>query len=167
MAEIEQEISNTPLKPIKDGSGHYTGPGSHPKWIYGIAMTRLYGPGRPDRLIHYPYLDSALHTIAHAAPINGSLVQVMVNRLESQHRLKPHRDGPPKHYRYHLPIVTNDECVWWDEINGTMHMQRGFWYGPVPYSGILHSFVNYGDRPRTHVIADFEPKPLVTVVHPR
>lgn len=131
---------------IRDGSGssHFDGPEG---WIHGLTMARLPVQG---------HLQAAVRELRDNVQV-GRLVQCMVNRLAPGGSLAPHRDGLPSHMRFHLPLKTNPDAYWWDELNGKVHMRRGHWYGPVPYCGVLHSAVNDGDSERVHLVIDFEP----------
>lgn len=149
---IVQEVLSIRLTPIKDGSGHAKGEGTKDGWITGLSMTRIYSPAN-YQLDYYAAISEAVDELR---PNNGELVQVMVNKLEAGHALLTHRDGPPDHNRYHLPVITNDHVTWWDEDSGTVHMKAGEWYGPVSYCGKLHSMMNKGMHARIHIVADFE-----------
>jgi hypothetical protein len=81
---------------------------------------------------------------------------VMVNRLKPEAVVKPHKDIGAEVERWHLPVLTNPGAYWWDEREGEIHMEAGFWWGPVPYS-ILHSVGNEGSSERVHIIVDLEP----------
>lgn len=148
------DLDRVTVTSVKDGSGH-PGPGHLGSWIHGLANTRLYGTGYPDRLAETPHIHAAILQIPVNVPV-GALRQVMVNVLKSGGQLSKHRDKPPDHARFHLPVVTAPEVTWWDEINGPVTMLPGSWYGPVPYCEILHSVVNKSETARIHVIADFE-----------
>lgn len=63
--------------------------------------------------------------------------------------------------RWHLPIATNDQAWYHDEINDKINMKVGTWYGPVPYWE-LHNAGNEGSSVRVHFIVD-----LGGVVQPR
>lgn len=146
---IEEELDKEPLVRIKDGSGssHFDGPEN---WIYGLSMARV----ARDK---YPFMATELNLLERSVEhLYGPIVQVMINRLDAHGGLSPHRDGLPNRARFHLPVTTNDHVLWWDEINGRLHMDRGVWYGPVPYCGVLHSVFNLGEKPRTHLVVDFE-----------
>lgn len=147
------EVESLEYVKIPDGSGHATD-GGKAGWINGCSQFRLCGPGREDVLDQYPALYAA---VCELAELDGNLlVQAMVNKLDAGHKLDKHRDGMPDNYRYHLPIVTHPDVLWWDEKFGERHMTLGVWYGPVPYCGVLHSVTNSSDFDRYHLMVDFE-----------
>jgi Aspartyl/Asparaginyl beta-hydroxylase len=143
------EIGSIELQQIPDGSGasHFGGPEG---WIKGLSMARI---NERD----YPLVNGLIEELRENVQV-GELVQIMVNRLAPRASLAPHRDGLPDNARYHFPVVTNDLAVWWDELNGECHMKAGFWYGPVPYCGILHSVSNPAEKDRIHLVVDFRKK---------
>lgn len=67
--------------------------------------------------------------------------------------------------RWHLPIVTDRESMYWDPTLEDMgysssgrqglHMEPRFWYGPIPY-WLDHCIWNDGTLDRTHLIVDLE-----------
>lgn len=147
LEELRAEMLAIPLVRIRDDSGHphHGGPSG---WIHGLSNSRI-------RLGEtYPKLTEAVEDLQIELGL-GDVVQVMVNKLGAGALLAPHRDGYPSHNRFHLPIITNDFAYWWDELHGTVHMRAGFWYGPVPYCGILHSAGNPATSDRLHVVVDF------------
>lgn len=117
-------------------------------WITGLSMARV-------NIAEYAELTRAIVLLLRQRPM-GSLVQVMVNKLDAGTALAPHVDGGPDHLRFHLPVITHPLVKWWDEDNGTRVMSTGWWYGPVPYCGKLHSVTNDSPVDRIHVVADFE-----------
>lgn len=149
LAELAVEVLSVPLVRIQDGSGssHLNGPEG---WIRGLSMARI----RPTYET-YPLVCAALEELRGRIQLGGT-VQVMVNRLESGGELSAHRDGYPDNDRYHLPVVTHDLAYWWDEQWGRRHMVKGWWYGPVPYCGILHSAGNPSPVDRIHIVVDFK-----------
>lgn len=147
LAELTAEALSVPLTRIPDGSGHghYDGPTG---WIAGLSMARV-------DLLDYPAMADAVDELRIDVGLH-SVVQSMVNLLHPGGTLSVHRDGPPDHLRYHLPIVTNMDAYWWDEYSDKMHMTAGWWYGPVPYCGILHGAGNPGPTDRIHLVVDFK-----------
>jgi len=148
MAELAAELRAVPLRHIRDGSGssHFNGPEG---WIKGLSLTRIQ-LGET-----YPLAKRAIEDLQERTSL-GKLTQIMVNNLEPGGQLSPHRDGPPNYHRWHLPIVTHELAYWWDELEGRRHMVKGWWYGPVPYCGILHMAGNPSPVNRLHLVADFE-----------
>lgn len=55
------------------------------------------------------------------------------------------------HYRWHLPLVTNEWAGF--EAEAEVHMDAHHWHGPVRYWE-RHRAFNYGAQPRTHLILD-------------
>jgi hypothetical protein len=157
------DVRNVAVTRVTDGSGH-GGNGFAAGWITGLANTRLFlrDPKTHvpviDRLADFPGIRQALRGLEFATH-HHYLTQVMVNVLHGGGSLAAHRDGLPDDYRYHLPVVTNPEVVWWDELNGEAHMRAGYWHGPVPYCGVLHSVANGGTESRIHLVADFAKEP--------
>jgi hypothetical protein len=152
LPELYVECLQVPLEAIPDGSGTARGSGVTEGWITGLKNGRVYGLDYPDLRAEYPAIDEAVTELAAIEQM--TVMQVMVNRLAAHHTLNIHRDGPPAHYRWHYPVATNDGCIWWDEIDGTVTMKAGKWWGPVHYCGKLHSAANLGSTPRTHLIVD-------------
>lgn len=149
-AKLLTEVSRIPLERIPDGSGssHLDGPEG---WIKGLSMTRL---SMSSRLL-YPMVWSAIDSLIEEFEPKR-LVQIMVNKLDSGGELSPHRDGLPSHARFHLPVLTHPDVYWWDELEGKQHMQTGYWYGPVPYCGIMHSAGNPSPIDRLHIVIDLQ-----------
>jgi hypothetical protein len=133
-------------------------------WIYGLSNTRLFlrhpktHAVEIDRISEFPEISAALSDL-ESETSHHYLTQIMVNVLDAGGVLAPHRDGLPDDYRYHLPVQTNVDVLWWDELNGGTYMQHGQWHGPVSYCGVLHSVVNYGSQPRIHIVADYAKEP--------
>lgn len=148
MSELARELVCIPLVRMQDGSGssHFNGPVG---WIRGLSLTRI----REGET--YPFATQAILELQERESL-GQIVQIMVNNLAPGAELSTHRDGLPNNARYHLPIITHELVYWWDEIEGRRHMMKGWWYGPVPYCGILHSAGNPSPVNRLHLIADFK-----------
>lgn len=152
MDRLINEIRHFSLEQIPDGSGssHYDGPEG---WIHGLSMARV----EAMQAKKYPLLSLELRGIyGNVGYTYGSIVQMMLTRLEPGGHLDAHKDGPPNRARFHLPLITHPDALWWDEIEGSRHMEAGTWYGPVPYCGILHSVTNPSPSERIHLIVDFE-----------
>lgn len=147
LAELQAEVLAIPLVRVPDGSGHghHSGPAG---WINGLSNARI-------RMYDYPILTRAIEELEEEYDL-GSAKQIMVNNLDPGAALTQHRDGYPSNYRYHLPVITNNEAYWWDELEGKLTMAAGTWYGPVPYCGILHSAGNPGSTDRLHIVVDYE-----------
>lgn len=145
------EVTRIDYESIADGAGSAHGTNGTEGWIYGLSIARLFGPGYEDALIRFPAISETLIWLCNAR--EKMLVQCMVSRLVAGGELRPHMDGEPANERWHLPVITNGDAVWWDAQNGSLHMEPRKWWGPVPYCGVYHGFKN-GDTERIHVIAD-------------
>ncbi len=92
------------------------------------------------------------------------VVYVQINVMPPGVVVPKHRDylnairgiNKPIVERFHLPILTNSQATWWDELQpdeGARHMPLGTWCGPVPYHK-LHSVSNLGETDRIHLVVD-------------
>lgn len=92
---------------------------------------------------------------------NKTPLHLMINNLPSGVTTPIHIDtvksdnegGRKRLERWHLPLLTNNECYWWDEETGNLKMLIGYWYGPMPY-WINHKVWNLGSTNRIHLIVD-------------
>ena len=150
---IYEEIRNITLQPIPDGSGSAHGDRGTEGWITGLEMARLHGPGAMYAA-DYPHLRLAIEELLTGIG-RQSIHQIMVNRLAPHSALDKHSDAAPLYSRWHLPIVTNPDVEYWDELNAEMHMRPGIWYGPIPYTN-MHSVHNRSKFSRVHVVVDLE-----------
>ena len=87
----------------------------------------------------------------HAAPFQGRCQLVW---LSSKQSYGLHKDFHTTN-RYHLPIITNQQCKWHfrdDNKDYNLHMPADgrIWY--VNPSMIDHDFINDSDEPRLHMI---------------
>ena len=84
-------------------------------------------------------------------------VHLMVNRLPpgviTPVHIDPVAQNPPM--RYHLPLVTNNGCFFWDEKRGFLMFGLGYWHR-VDYK-IKHAVGNIGEYERVHLIVDLQP----------
>ena len=103
----------------------------------------------PD-VITDPYVRKAIEEIEQFT--GGKAIGLMVNTLKAK-QVSPIHTDPGEGDRYHLAITTNVQVNWWDEINGLVHFQLGYWYGPVPYR-FKHQVYNDGKTDRLHLIVD-------------
>lgn len=150
---LKDEIQAVPVKPIVAGSGH-GGTGYKKGWIDGMKNARI----NPSEV--GGYIGHAIDYLLNRANgyVKYDVSQIMVNLLEPNCRLDAHRDGHCIDYRFHLPIITNPNVFWWDEITSqNLNFEEGYWYGPVPYSGVLHSMRNEGLESRYHLVVDLTP----------
>lgn len=108
----------------------------------------------------YPTL---YHTVAGdiIRETDGLLYQMIINHLGPNSGINdhtdPHRIDDNIPSRYHVPIVTTPEAVWWDAKYGHTHMEKGFVYGPLPYEDTMHAVHNPGWQNRVHLIVDVRP----------
>lgn len=149
MAELKRDIDVVTLNRIPDGSGssHFGGPEG---WIHGLATQTI-------TVYQCPEVWNAICALQEELGL-GDVEQVLLNCLQAGAEFGRHRDGLPDNARFHLPVQTNESAWWWDELNGTVHMKYGHWYGPVPYCGILHAVGNPSKNDRLHLIVDFKRK---------
>lgn len=152
LSALQKEIVTVPLEKVADGSGEARGNDVNEGWINGLEMARLYGPGYDDILSQFPAIQATVDL--HSYREHKVIVQVMVNKLAPHSALGIHRDGPPNHFRWHLPVITNELVYWYDELDGELHMECDKWYGPVNYCGIKHGMRNDGDTARYHLVVD-------------
>lgn len=146
-AQLTAEALSVPLVRIPNGSGHGHF-NAKSGWINGLSNARV----RPGET--WPWITQAVQELADEVH-HHHVVQILLNKLDPGALLDTHRDGYPQNDRYHLPIVTNRDAYWWDELEGRLSMSVGYWYGPVPYCGILHSAGNPGPTDRLHLVVDF------------
>lgn len=118
----------------------------------GIDMAHNSDSGFPAWLPKAPQIQAAIAEIEGL--VNGKANHIMLNRLRPHDNVLPHRDQMDVGERWHLPLVTNPRAIWWDEMDGKeVHMEVGFWYGPVPYK-VEHSVWNDGETERIHLVVD-------------
>lgn len=93
---------------------------------------------------------------------------IMINKLKPGVEVPVHTDtvaaGNYKtaHVsRWHLPIVTNEQCYWWDEeLAREIHLEYGYWHGPIKH-WMKHSVKNLGTTERVHLVVDLLPNEMV------
>jgi hypothetical protein len=139
-------------------------------WLDGSGAEMAIAPngGIPNEVSNDPGLKAALEEIARLR--NLSVLHIMVNKMKPNVRVPIHRDfllptplqkrNHPTIERWHLPIVTNDDCTWWDEVSGIYRMKPGFWHGPVPY-WLKHQVTNDGQTERIHLVIDLDTPDLI------
>lgn len=111
-----------------------------------------------DTLALYPTIRNELDALLHVtdSSVDEEIFQCWLGVLDAKTGdLAPHKDGkmPGDPRRYHLPIRTNYQAMYWDEIHGDIQMKRGIWYGPIPYM-VYHQTINRGDTDRWHLVVD-------------
>lgn len=156
LAVLKEEARN--LKYYLDGSG--------------AEMATKPSSGIPDIVKQLPTMLAAIHEIAKKRETPA--LHVMVNWLKPGIEVPEHRDWilPTKHQtktpcveRWHLPIITNEDCAFWDEDNGEFYMPEGIWCGFVPY-WLKHKVWNRGKTDRLHLVVDLDsPHPLGSYIN--
>ncbi len=80
----------------------------------------------------------------------------MVNRLPAGCKVPVHTDilvHRQRRERWHLPVITNNRCLWWDKESGEVEFDIGYWHGPVtPW--VDHKVENLGTTERIHLVID-------------
>lgn len=150
---LRNEIQSVPLTPIPKGSGH-AGVDYKRGWIGDLHNTHFSIDKLESGL---PYIFKAIGTL-HSWLEGWTVDNVMLNRLGPRSSLDKHRDSDTGAYRFHLPVITNREVYWWDEIvRQSTHFMAGYWHGPVPYANVLHSMRNNSNSARYHIVVDMKP----------
>ncbi len=116
----------------------------------GVLMA--YGPGSSCEIPSHYEMKRAVDEIATARGLD--VAYVMLNTLPAGCIVPEHTDTLPVPVeRWHLPLITNPNCKWWDEVEGELFMAAGYWYGPLPYEK-RHKVWNTGAVSRTHLVVD-------------
>lgn len=92
-----------------------------------------------------------------------AILHAMINKLPPGVMVPRHTDtlAPtsqgerPRVERWHLPITSNADCLFWDDNFGFTRMQPGSWWGPVPYWR-EHAVENTGRTERVHLVVDLD-----------
>jgi hypothetical protein len=91
-------------------------------------------------------------------------VSLMINWLHPGLEIVKHIDhvepttlqpNDPHIERWHLPVITNPGCYWWDANGGEVHQPEMIWFGPVKYWE-LHAVGNRGEGNRIHIVVDLD-----------
>lgn len=119
----------------------------------GIDMAHPSDAGFPRWLNENgtPFIVGAIKEIESL--VGGKATHIMLNRLRAGDTVNPHIDHMDTGERWHLVLTTNTDSFWWDETDGEVHMEAGYWWGPVPYKR-LHAVWNHGDSDRIHLVVD-------------
>lgn len=90
---------------------------------------------------------------------DATIVAWMCNILPPGKASAVHTDPEPhgRLERWHLPIITNRQALWFDESSGARHLEAGWWHGPMPYWR-LHQVSNGGAEARCHLVVDALPR---------
>jgi Aspartyl/Asparaginyl beta-hydroxylase len=125
-----------------------------------MAFKQSKTPGR--WLAHCPMIALAMEEIA--ALREAPVLYVMVNIVPPGCVVPVHTDTllphpvfgeRPRLERWHLPLKTNNFSTFGGEVDGAIHMEVGYWYGPVQYWE-NHAVWNHGSDDRIHLICDLD-----------
>lgn len=116
-------------------------------------LTKMWDPTSLDYMYRYPLIGKAVDELTEQ--VGGLPVGLMINRLAPGVEIEKHIDKAPHPgiERWHLPLVAPREALYWDEQNGWLHMEPGYWWGPIPF-WIPHQVKNMGEMERIHLIVD-------------
>lgn len=92
---------------------------------------------------------------------DGFIVRVIFARLAGHGEISPHSDGLYsllKCHRVHLPIVTNDDVIFW--VGGEAKRMRAGELWEIN-NATLHAVYNRADAARIHLIVDWVPNSTV------
>ena len=81
--------------------------------------------------------------------------QAMLTRLRSRTEIKRHKDVGPitqKTHRIHVPILTNEDCIFTIENESRNLKSSEIWL--IDNTGRYHSVINNGTSDRVHLIID-------------
>lgn len=111
----------------------------------------------------YPLTWQAIMEISRL--LQRSPMYLMINQLPAGVSVPKHTDtlkrnneaGKMVIHRWHLPLVTNPLCRYWEEGFSSLgiHLPAGQWYGPVQYWK-EHSIWNGSNENRIHLVVDLE-----------
>lgn len=129
--------------------------------VYGWALHTMYDPNLPYHMYENPHevdykkYTKTINCVDWGATVldffNKSYRGVIVVSPPGTY-VQPHTDIPSK-YKIHIPILTNDQCVWLlDE--GEYHMPAGKAY--LLDTEMLHGTINRGNSNRVHVILEMQ-----------
>lgn len=129
----------------------------------GIFMAFNPSAGVDAGLLESPAFVAVLKEISTLR--GAAVVNIMINKIPPGVSAPVHRDWVkpikgivnPTVERWHLPILTNDKALWWDEKLGSEGaiMPVGMWSGPVEY-WLHHTVKNLGSTDRIHIVVDLE-----------
>jgi len=136
--KLEKDNVKIRFQRLKKDSPHYLPEADEHN--YGVRNERVAGPLEK-------FLDS----------FKAPLARVRFAAMAPGFEIKPHTDYDPTYItRFHLPIVTNEKCMFFTEYNGVSTEKHMPADGKVYFlnSGIKHWAVNYGDTWRVHLLID-------------
>ncbi len=118
-----------------------------------VAMAHVQNQPIPQAILNSVSIMGAAKEIASLRQLD--IKNIMVNILPADIIVPKHTDTLiyQNCERWHLPIVSNNGCFWWDEVGGLLIMELGNWYGPVPYYN-QHAIGNLGKTERIHLVVD-------------
>ena len=136
--KLEEDNVKIRFQRLKKDSPHYLPEADEHN--YGVRNERVAGPLEK-------FLDS----------FKAPLARVRFAAMAPGFEIKPHTDYDPTYItRFHLPIVTNEKCMFYTEYNGVKTERHMPADGKVYFlnSGIKHWAVNHGDTWRVHMLID-------------
>jgi hypothetical protein len=129
---------------------------------YSETIPLIYNPKiRNGQLVYHKnyepfsmYIDLV---ISSAFPYLGRLevTQAMLTRLQSKSIINTHKDKgeiTAKSHRIHVPIITNEQCIF--TIEGEERNLKAGEIWMIDNTDRFHSVVNNGDEDRVHLIVD-------------
>lgn len=134
-------------------------------WLDGSGAEMYVAPngGLPNEVVQHAPIRHAIEEIERLRKL--TVLHIMINRLKPGVVVPVHRDflrptplqqrNHPTLERWHLPVVTNDGCLWWGEDTGTVHFPKGKWMGFIPYWK-NHKVWNAGQTERVHLVVDLD-----------
>jgi quercetin dioxygenase-like cupin family protein len=129
---------------------------------YSDTIPLIYNPkirnAKPVHHIHYERFQRHVDAVIQAAlPFIGGTkaVQAMLTRMKPQSTIARHKDRgevTKASHRIHVPIITNQQCIFTIE-NDEKHLQAGsVWL--IDNTDRFHSVRNDGNEHRIHLIVD-------------
>jgi len=114
------------------------------------------GAQTKNYLLFKGHLDEIEAHLKRIIDEDGFIFRAILVNLPAGSKVHPHIDkGKSFHIprRIHLPIVTNEKCMF-TVGNVTKHLKQGeLW--EINNNGIMHSVTNGGDSDRIHLIIDW------------
>lgn len=87
--------------------------------------------------------------------IGYEAIYMMLNILPPGITVPVHTDTlPVPVQRWHLPLQTNDQAYFWDELLHWRHLEPGYWHRIFPER--RHTICNYGNQERIHLVVDLK-----------
>ena len=92
---------------------------------------------------------------------NGRIMSLILINLPAGKSIGRHRDANPvgdrfnRCHRIHIPVITNDECIF--EIDGEIKNMKKDEVWEISNVKKLHSVSNRGNTDRIHLLVDWDP----------